>query len=618
MEDFFMCGIIGFTGYERAKDVLLSGLASLEYRGYDSAGISCFTKDGEITTIKSVGKVSKLNALVPEDLASTCGIGHTRWATHGGVSRENAHPHTCGNVTLIHNGIIENYLSLRDELSATGRSPVSDTDSEIAAMLIDSLYTGDAHAAIAAAVKRLEGAYAFCILFADQPDTIYCIRKGSPLVACQTEIGSIIASDMVALLRYSKDYFVLEENVIACLTRDAITVTTLEGEPLTPDYLTVTWDVSSAQKNGYKHYMEKEIHEQPDALLRTITPRLVKYNENGKFYMLPDFTADGIPDTLFSGLTRIVITACGTAMHAGMMGKILFEEFLRIPVTVDIASEFRYQNPILDANTLVITVSQSGETADTLAALRLAKTKGARTLSIVNVKGSSIARESEYVFYTHAGPEIAVASTKAYTAQLAAFYLIAFRAAFAAGQMPIDQCAKYTEELSSVILAIERVLERGEEFKKISRHLIKASDLFFIGRGMDYALSCEGSIKLKEITYIHSEAYAAGELKHGTLSLIAPDVPVIALATQHDVLAKMVSNIKEVRARGAFVILVAAKDAVIEPELYDFRVDLPETSDRFAPFTAAVVLQLIAYNTSYLRGLDVDQPRHLAKSVTVE
>ncbi len=397
-------------------------------------------------------------------------------------------------------------------------------------------------------------------------------------------MGSIIASDMVALLRYSKDYFVLEEDLIACLTHDEITVTTLDGRTVAPDYLTVTWDVSSAQKNGFNHYMEKEIHEQPDALLRTITPRLVKYVENGESYMLPDFTADGIPDSLFLGLSRIVITACGTAMHAGMMGKILFEELLHIPVTVDIASEFRYQNPILSEDTLVITVSQSGETADTLAALRLAIESGARTLSIVNVKGSSIARESAHVFYTHAGPEIAVASTKAYTAQLAAFYMIAFRAAFAARRLSIGECAEYT----------------------------------FIGRGMDYALSCEGSIKLKEITYIHSEAYAAGELKHGTLSLIAPDVPVIALATQHNVLAKMVSNIKEVRARGAFVILVAAKDAGIEPELYDFCIELPETSDRFAPFTAAAVLQLIAYHTSFLRGLDVDQPRHLAKSVTVE
>lgn len=621
-----MCGIIGFTGYLNAAQVLLNGLSELEYRGYDSAGIACFTggklagkaDNQEITTIKTVGKVAQLKKCIPADFTASCGIGHTRWATHGGVSPENAHPHTCGRVTLIHNGIIENYLSLRDELKTTGRTPVSQTDSEISAMLIDSLYTGDAIDAITGAVSRLEGAYAFCILFSDQPDKIYCIRKGSPLVACSTDSGSIIASDMVALLRYSKDYFVLQENQIACLTRDAITVTNLDGSPAAPEILSVTWDISSAQKNGFKHYMEKEIHEQPESLSRTITPRLVKYQEQNTLYSLPDFSTDAIPDMLFQGLSRIIITACGTAMHAGMMGKILFERLLRIPVTVDIASEFRYEHPILDSAVLVITVSQSGETADTLAALRLAKECGARTLSIVNVKGSSIARESDHVLYTHAGPEIAVASTKAYTAQLAAFYLIAFRAAYSAGRLSIQECAAMTEQLAGVIPAIRKVLEQKEKMEEISRYLVKATDLFFIGRNMDYALSCEGSIKLKEISYIHSEAYAAGELKHGTLSLITEDIPVIALATQHDVLSKMVSNIKEVRARGAFVILVTGPDTVIEDALYDFRIDLPRTEDLFAPFPAAVVLQLIAYYTSFQRGLDVDQPRHLAKSVTVE
>ncbi len=613
-----MCGIIGFTGVKNAAKVLLEGLSELEYRGYDSAGIACFTGDNTVTTIKTVGKVASLNACIPPELESSCGIGHTRWATHGGVSKQNAHPHTCGKVTLIHNGIIENYLALRDELSQSGRQPVSQTDSEIAAMLIDSLYQGDALTAIREAAARLTGAYAFCILFSDQPGTIYCIRKGSPLVACHCESGSIIASDMVALLRYSKDYFVLEENHVARLTADGISLCDLNGNPAVPDYQTVTWDTSSAQKNGFKHYMEKEIHEQPEALSRTIMPRLIKYQENDTYYTLPDFAADNIPDTLFLGLSRIIITACGTAMHAGMMGKILFERLLRIPVTVDIASEFRYQDPILDQNTLVITVSQSGETADTLAALRLAKTAGARTLSIVNVKGSSIARESGYVFYTHAGPEIAVASTKAYTSQLAAFYLIAFRAAFANKKFSAQECSLNMERLLAVIPALHKILETKEYTQEISRHLTKATDLFFIGRSMDYALSCEGSIKLKEISYIHSEAYAAGELKHGTLSLVTADVPVIALATQHDVLSKMISNIKEVRARGAFVILVTVKDAVIEESLYDYRIDLPDSDDWFAVFPAAVVLQLIAYHTSYLRGLDVDQPRNLAKSVTVE
>ena len=613
-----MCGIIGFTGSKNAAEVLVDGLAELEYRGYDSAGIACFTAPSAITTIKTVGKVSQLRASIPFGFTASCGIGHTRWATHGGVTQVNAHPHSCGHVTLIHNGIIENYLSLRDELTATGRTPVSQTDSEIAAMLIDSLYTGDAYQAIRDAAARLEGAYAFCILFADQPDTIYCIRKGSPLVACHSEIGSVIASDMVALLRYSKDYFVLSEDQIACLKPEGITVTTLAGEAVCPEYQTVTWDVSSAQKNGFKHYMEKEIHEQPDALSRTIMPRLSKHTDNDCCYTLPDLSADGIPDSLFENLHRIIITACGTAMHAGMMGKILFERLLRIPVTVDIASEFRYQNPILDENTLVITVSQSGETADTLAALRLARAQGARTLSIVNVKGSSIARESDHVFYTHAGPEIAVASTKAYTAQLSAFYLIAFRAAYALKKLSAADCAHLTSQLLTVVSDIHTVLADKAVTEEIGRHLIKADDLFFIGRSMDYALSCEGSIKLKEISYIHSEAYAAGELKHGTLSLITSEIPVIALATQQDVLAKMISNVKEVRARGAFVILITTEAAVVEEGLYDYRINIPVCEDLFAPFSAAVYLQLIAYHTSYLRGLDVDQPRHLAKSVTVE
>lgn len=616
--EIIMCGIIGFTGYLNATQVLLDGLSALEYRGYDSAGIACFTGSQEISTIKRIGKVARLREAIAPDFLTSCGIGHTRWATHGGVSQENAHPHTCGKVTLIHNGIIENYLSLREELLLTGRTPVSQTDTEIAAMLIDSLYTGNAAEAITAAVHRLDGAYAFCILFSDQPDHIYCIRRGSPLVACSTEAGSIIASDMVALLRYSKDYFVLQENQIACLTKDGISLTDLNGTLVTPEYLSVTWDISSAQKNGFKHYMEKEIHEQPEALARTITPRIIKHKQGNEFFALPDFTADDIPDSLFSGLQRIIITACGTAMHAGMMGKILFEQLLRIPVTVDIASEFRYQDPILNENTLVITVSQSGETADTLAALRLAQKYGAHTLSIVNVKGSSLARESDYVLYTHAGPEIAVASTKAYTAQLSAFYMLAFRASYSLGRCTMAEAAQYTGQLQAVIPAIRQILDQKEVFEEISRQLVKASDLFFIGRGLDYALSCEGSIKLKEISYIHSEAYAAGELKHGTLSLITEDVPIIALATQQDVLSKMVSNIKEVRARGAYVILITSKKAVIEENLYDSRIDLPETADLFAPFPAAVILQMIAYYTSFLRGLDVDQPRHLAKSVTVE
>ncbi len=609
-----MCGIIGFCGYLDAKDVLIKGLAELEYRGYDSAGIACFTENG-IETVKAVGKVAGLQNKLPGNLDSGCGIGHTRWATHGGVSEVNAHPHQCGRVTLIHNGIIENYHELAKELAETGRTPVSQTDTEIAAMLIDSLYDGDVQETLRKAVEKLEGAYAFCIMFADQKDVIYCIRKGSPLVACSTEEGSVVASDMVALLRYSKEYFVLPEYQIARVTKNAITVTTLEGEAVTPVMLSVNWDMSAAQKNGFKHYMLKEIHEQPEAIRRTLAPRMKK----GEF-LLPDFTEDEIPDELFLNANRIIVTACGTAMHAGLMGRILMERLVRIPVNVEIASEFRYADPILDEKSLVIVVSQSGETADTLAALRLAKEKGAKTLAIVNVKGSSIAREADYVLYTHAGPEIAVASTKAYTAQLTAFYLLAFRFAYATGKLTATEVTSYMEGLDRVGALIEEVLEQKDVVKELSKRLTPAQDLFFIGRSLDYALSCEGSIKLKEITYIHSEAYAAGELKHGTLSLITGGVPVIALATQGDVFAKMISNVKEVRARGAMVVLITKADneSIMEKGICDENIIIPASDDIFAPFTAAVVLQLVAYYTSSYRGLDVDQPRNLAKSVTVE
>lgn len=609
-----MCGIIGFCGYLDAKEELIKGLAELEYRGYDSAGIACFTEHG-IEVVKAVGKVAGLQNKLPAGWESGCGIGHTRWATHGGVTESNAHPHTCGKVTLIHNGIIENYHELAKELEKMGRIPKSQTDTEVAAMLLDSLYKGDALEALRGAVERLEGAYAFCIMFGDQKDVIYCIRKGSPLVCCSSEEGSVVASDMVALLRYSKEYFVLPEYQVAKVTKNTITVSDLDGTVVSPVMLSIHWDMSAAQKNGFKHYMLKEIHEQPEAIRRTLAPRMQKGE-----YLLPDFAEDGIADEVFLNANRIVITACGTAMHAGMMGRILMERLLRIPVTVEVASEFRYEDPILDERSLVILVSQSGETADTLAALRLAKEKGAKTLSIVNVKGSSIARESDYVLYTHAGPEIAVASTKAYTAQLTAFYLLAFRFAYVAKRLTAEAISDYMQGLDEVGELMEKVLEQKDRMKDLSKRLTPAQDLFFIGRSLDYALSCEGSIKLKEITYIHSEAYAAGELKHGTLSLITGGVPVIALATQSDVFAKMISNVKEVRARGAMVILITKEDntAVIESGICDEQLVIPASDDIFAPFTAAVYLQLLAYYTSSYRGLDVDQPRNLAKSVTVE
>jgi glucosamine--fructose-6-phosphate aminotransferase (isomerizing) len=607
-----MCGIIGFTGKIEAKSVLLDGLESLEYRGYDSAGIAFFDKE-VIKTIKTTGKVSVLREKAAFDTISdsTCGIGHTRWATHGGVSDTNSHPHTYGNVTLIHNGIIENYHELELELAKTGRQPVSQTDTEIVAMLLDSLYEGDAFEAIKKAIAKLEGAYAFCILFNDEPDVIYSLRNGSPLVACHSKEGSVIASDMVALIKYSKDYFVLPEMHIARLTKENIVVTSLEDEVIEPKLLHVNWDMTAAQKGGYPHFMIKEIYEQPETIRSTILPRI-------KNKHIPDFTSDGIPDTVFEGVNRIVIAACGTAMHAGLIGKVMLEKLLRIPVSVEIASEFRYQEPIIDKNTLVITISQSGETADTLAALNLAKEYQGTTLSIVNVKGSSIARSSDYVLYTHAGPEIAVASTKAYTAQLSCLYLLAFRFALVKRTITEEECARYMEQLQAVVPAIEKTLEFNKEIEEICKNLKEKEDLFFIGRGLDYALSCEGSIKLKEISYIHSEAYAAGELKHGTLSLVTDGVPVIALATQDSVFSKMISNIREVRARNAFVILITNGEKEVDESIYDYHIVLPTVEDSLAPFTAAIVLQLLAYHTSVHRGLNVDQPRNLAKSVTVE
>lgn len=607
-----MCGIIGFTGRLEAQKILTEGLAALEYRGYDSAGIAYFNKD-KIRTIKKEGKVSLLCdevKQIAQDDVTTCGIGHTRWATHGGVSTTNSHPHTYGRVTLIHNGIIENYKKLEEEFRQKGQEPISQTDTEIAAMVINDCYDGNPVKAIKKAVARLEGAYAFCIMFEDYPGVIYAIRSGSPLVATSTQKGSMIASDMVALLKYSKDYFVLPEHHIARLTEDEIVVTNMEHQVVEPKMLHVNWDVASARKGGYDYFMLKEIHEQPEALRNTIGPRIV----DG----LPDFSEDNVPDSLFTNVNRVIITACGTAMHAGLIGKNLIERFVRIPVTVDIASEFRYQDPIIDEHTLVITVSQSGETADTLAALRLAKERKAKTLSIVNVKGSSIARESDYVLYTHAGPEIAVASTKAYTVQLSIMYLIAFRFAYAKGMLPEENVKQLIKTLENTVNIVDDILDYDAEVKPIGKKLKKSEDLFFIGRGLDYALSCEGSIKLKEISYIHSEAYAAGELKHGTISLITDNVPVIALATQQDVYAKMISNIREVRSRGAKVILITNADAHVDASLCDYHIMLPEMDDLFTPFGAAIILQYIAYYAAVSRGLNVDQPRNLAKSVTVE
>lgn len=604
-----MCGIIGFTGNEPAKDIIIGGLERLEYRGYDSAGLALLSND-QIQVRKRTGKVEELRKLCEaEKMPATCGIGHTRWATHGGVTDVNAHPHRVGKVVLIHNGIIENYRQIVTEYGLADQL-VSETDSEVVAALLNKFYEGDPVKAIKKTVKVLSGAFALCIMFQDIPDTIYAIRNVSPMVATSCERGSVIASDLTALIEFSKEYFVVPEYHILTLKKDGIDIQDLKGNKVTPQMLTVNWDITSAQKGGYPFFMLKEIYEQPDAIRNTIAPRI---NQE-----LPDFTEDGIDDAIFKDCKRISIVACGTAMHAGMVGKHLIEKKLRIPVHVDCASEFRYKDPIIDEETLTIVLSQSGETIDTLEALKLAKNLGSKVLSIVNVKGSTIARESDYVLYTHAGPEIAVASTKAYTVQVAAMYLIACRIGLVKGLITEHDAKRFMTKLTNASNIVEETLKCADDIKRVADHIKFATDTFYIGRGLDYTMSLEAALKLKEISYVHAEAYAAGELKHGTIALISENVPVIALATQEDVYAKVISNIREVKARGAYVVLVSMDEEVNDPSICDQHIRLPKMDSEFTSFATAVVLQLVAYYTSEAKGLDVDKPRNLAKSVTVE
>ena len=605
-----MCGIIGYCGPLDAQTVLLNGLTQLEYRGYDSAGIALFDENSKIHFIKKVGKVAALRKVCEEDpIVSHCGIGHTRWATHGGVTSENAHPHVAGKVTMIHNGIIENYHALTAKYHLEGKLH-SQTDTEVAAATLNEIYNGDPFSSIHEFLRQLEGSYAFCIMFEDRPGEIYAVRNVSPLVAAYTHSGAMIASDLTALIAYTKEYFVVPEGNIVRLTPYKVRVYDMELNRVEPDMMEVNWNVDAAMKNGFPHFMLKEIHEQPDALKNTILPRLSKG--------LPDLTDDGIPDFILKDCSRIHVIACGTAMHAGMVARALIEPGIRIPVTVSIASEFRYETPLIDEKTLVIVISQSGETIDTLAAMRLAQSYHAPVLAIVNVKGSTIARESDYVLYTHAGPEIAVASTKAYSVQLAALYLIYCRMALVRGVYSPKQAEDFMKELLDAIPAMEAMISRRDEIKNIVTHIISKNDAFFIGRGLDYAFSLEGALKLKEISYIHAEAYAAGELKHGTIALISEQVPVIAIATQEHIFAKTISNVREVKARGAFVILLVKDSAVIEDDIADVQIRIPDIADSFTVFPIAAILQLIAYYASVGKNLDVDQPRNLAKSVTVE
>lgn len=606
-----MCGIAGYVGDRDCADVLVDALSKLEYRGYDSAGIAV-VENGTIRVEKCKGRLSNLVEKMARDgkPEGHCGIGHTRWATHGEPSDINSHPHGNKRVTVVHNGIIENYKQIKDFLIGEGYSFVSETDTETIAKLLDYYYDGDPVATIARVIGEIKGSYGLGIMFRDFPDRIFAVRKDSPLIVGAGEDENFIASDVPAIINYTRNYYLLDTNDIAVVKKDSIRFYDVHKTELFKQVNTADWDVDAAEKGGYEHFMLKEIHEQPTAVKTTITPRIQDH--------MPDFSAEGFDANKLKNYKNIYIVACGTAMHAGMVGKYVIEKIARIPVNVDIASEFRYREPLITEGDLMIVISQSGETADTKAALELAKEKGADTMAIVNVKGSSIAREADMVVYTHAGPEISVASTKAYMVQISVMYLIAFELASAAGKITSEQCMEYTKELEGMPAIIEEAIHLKEKCQYAASKLVNADSLLYIGRGLDYASSMEGSLKLKELSYIHSESYAAGELKHGTISLITENMPVIAVATQMNLVEKTISNIKEVKARGAFVILVASEDVDIEKGVADIIIRLPRTPQLFMPMTAAVPLQLIAYYTAVLKGNDVDKPRNLAKSVTVE
>lgn len=604
-----MCGIIGYTGTQDAVPILIGGLTSLEYRGYDSAGVALASDDG-IKIVKSKGRIEALSKKLDEtDYHAPCGIGHTRWATHGEPSDKNAHPHSTENLSLVHNGIIENYDELHERLEALGYSFVSETDTETAVKLIDLYYreSRDPVKAMFSAAEEIRGSFAFGIVFSDIPGTIYAMRKDSPLIVATSECGGLIASDIPAILPYTNNYFRLEEEVVAVLNKDNVSFISKDGSYCSQPEETVSWSVGEAQKSGYPHFMLKEIFEEPVAIRKTVTPRLVKG--------LPDFSM------LDKEIGRIHIVACGTAMHAGLVGKTMIEKLARLPVTVEIASEFRYRDPILDKKDLVILLSQSGETADTLAALRHSKACGVKTLAIVNVIGSSVAREADNVIYTMAGPEIAVASTKAYSVQCAIMSLLAIRLAFDCGRLDEAEAKRLTSLLiNEVPAAVSSVLEKSDEIRRIAKcYTENAEHLFYIGRGVDSDLCTEASLKLKEISYIHSEAYAAGELKHGTISLVTDGVPVVTLLTEHHLAEKMISGIREVKSRGAHTLAIATERIKDEFSLpCDDMIVVPSIDPLFEMFPAITVLQLFAYHASAARGLDVDKPRNLAKSVTVE
>ncbi len=606
-----MCGIVGYVGKRNAQNVLLDGLEKLEYRGYDSAGVA-LALEGGIRVVKSKGRLAELRKkLELQALAeSRCGIGHTRWATHGEPSDVNSHPHSTPRVSIVHNGIIENYGILKERLMAKGYTFESETDTEVLVKLIDNCYEGEPLKALHEALGMVRGSYALAVLFKDFPDTVFAVKRESPLIVGWGEGENFVASDIPALLKYTRKYSVLEEGDLAVVTAGSIQFYNEFAEPVEREVLTADWDMEAAEKGGYPHFMLKEINEQPAAITATVSPRV----ENG----LPDLRIPELSDEVLRGIGTIHLVACGTAMHAGMVGKAAIEALARVPAEVDIASEFRYRNPILRPNDLVIIISQSGETSDTLAALKLAKSRGVPVLAIVNVVGSSIARAADHVLYTYAGPEIAVASTKAYMVQMCVLYLFAFRLALARGEQTEAEIRRLTAELLRASEVIKPRLADCEQIKYLASRFVNTQSCFFIGRGFDYSLSLEGSLKLKEISYVHSDAYAAGELKHGTISLITEGVPVIALATQKQVYEKTISNAKETKSRGAKVLLFTTKDAVVPEGVADYVVRLDDYDDLLMPLQLIVPLQLFAYYMAVLRGCDVDKPRNLAKSVTVE
>lgn len=608
-----MCGIVGYIGNEQAAPILLDGLAKLEYRGYDSAGIAVY--DGtKVATLKSKGRLKVLSELSHDGatLPGTVGIGHTRWATHGSPSDVNAHPHFNKeeSIVVVHNGIIENYLKLKKKLEKRGYEFISETDTEVIAHLLDYYYKGNPLEAITKIMHRMEGSYALGIIFKDHPEELYAVRKDSPLIVGHTENGNIIASDVPAVLKYTRDVYFIENEEIVRMTDSTMEFFTVDEEPIEKESTRIDWDINAAEKGGFEHFMLKEMYEQPKAILDTFSPRI-----KGDDIVIEELK---MSDDEIRAIKKIMIVACGSANHTGMTSKYIFEGLARIPVEVDLASEFRYRNPILEEGTLVIVVSQSGETADSLAALREAQARGAKVLGIVNVVGSSIAREADNVMYTWAGPEIAVATTKAYSSQLIALYLLAMKFAHARGTLDDASLKEMLEDLQKLPEQVELLLNNKNKIQKFANRYLAAKDVFFIGRGIDYAISMEGSLKLKEISYIHSEAYAAGELKHGTISLIEEGTLVAAVLTQEDLYKKMISNMEEVRTRGAFVMAVTNEGNTDVERVADYVIYIPETNRYFANSLAIIPLQLFGYYVSVGRGCDVDKPRNLAKSVTVE